>query len=236
MSRTIIVGDVHGCLPELDSLLDKVRFCNNDRLYFVGDLVGRGPDTLGVLQLARRVGAVAVKGNHEHKLLGYHDYDGNGPPVLLGPQHIEITRQMSDEDWAWMRRMPHWCDLEEHSVRIVHAGVVPGLPIEQTPPDVLMTIRSLTSLGQPSAMRGGDMWATRYQGPPHVVFGHNALMNPQFHPDATGIDLGCVYGGFLAALVLQPHQHVPSVQSRASCLVTVPARKTYYPVRSQYRK
>src|SRR5450755_2952250 len=67
--RTILVGDVHGCSWELETLLDRITFGSGDRLVFVGDLVARGPDSLGVLDVARRTGAIIVRGNHEQKLL-----------------------------------------------------------------------------------------------------------------------------------------------------------------------
>src|SRR5690242_6578364 len=70
--RTVIVGDVHGCASELAALLDAVAFSSGDRLVFVGDLVARGPDSLGVLDIARRTGAIVVRGNHEQKLLDWH--------------------------------------------------------------------------------------------------------------------------------------------------------------------
>ena len=69
--RTVIVGDVHGCRRELEQLLERIRFSNGDRLVFVGDLVARGPDSLGVLDIVRRTGALVVRGNHEQKLLDW---------------------------------------------------------------------------------------------------------------------------------------------------------------------
>lgn len=237
MPRTVIVGDVHGCLRELEELLGHVGLDGDDNLYFVGDLVARGPDTRGVLALVRRLGAVAVRGNHEHKLLGYvNNRRGQGPSVRLGPNHIELTNQLSDDDWELLRDMPLWHDLPEHGVRLVHAGVLPGVAVEDTDPNILTTIRAITPHGEPTATRGGDPWGRWYRGPPHVVFGHNALMHPQLHAWATGIDLGCVYGGFLAALVLERDQPVPDIEGIQDSLITVPARAAYYPVRVRRSK
>ncbi|HMJ16523.1 MAG TPA: metallophosphoesterase, partial [Polyangiaceae bacterium] len=69
MSRTIVVGDVHGCAAELDMLLEKLGVTGDDQLHFVGDLVARGPNTRAVLRRVRALGARAVMGNHELRLL-----------------------------------------------------------------------------------------------------------------------------------------------------------------------
>ncbi|MCE7975535.1 MAG: hypothetical protein DYG92_14635, partial [Leptolyngbya sp. PLA1] len=69
VGRTIVVGDVHGCRAELEELLSRLAFGREDALYLVGDLVARGPDGPGVLDLAAGLGAAAVQGNHEWRLL-----------------------------------------------------------------------------------------------------------------------------------------------------------------------
>jgi len=233
MRRTIIVGDVHGCLRELRELMNRVGLDADDRLFFVGDLIARGPDTQGVLDWVARSGAKVVRGNHEQKLIAWMDAKERGESaVRLGPTHLALARALGKAQWKMLRAMPLWHDQPEHDVRIVHAGMLPGVPIEHTDPSVLTTIRGISPSGLPSAERRGDSWAQRHVGPPHVVFGHNALMHPQFHAWATGIDTGCVYGGFLTALVLGEGEPVPPVDERHSVLVSVPARKAYYPVRS----
>ena len=72
--RVIFVGDVHGHLKSLKSLLHKIKFDekNGDHLVFVGDLVNKGPDSAGVINLAMDVGASAVRGNHEDNVLRAH--------------------------------------------------------------------------------------------------------------------------------------------------------------------
>ncbi|KAF5986371.1 hypothetical protein FBULB1_2434 [Fusarium bulbicola] len=72
--RLIIVGDVHGHLPELKKLLEKVAYSksNGDKLIFVGDLVNKGPDSPGVVQLAMELGASAIRGNNEDRVLAAH--------------------------------------------------------------------------------------------------------------------------------------------------------------------
>lgn len=234
MGRTVIIGDVHGCRQELEALLARAGVCGDDRVYFVGDLIARGPDTLGVLDLISELGAQSVRGNHEFKLLAWSDArKKRRTEVALGPSHLEVARSMRSRHWKFLRSLPLWIDLPDHDVRIVHAGLIPGIPIEKQDPETLMTVRGMTDKGEPSKLRGSEPWARRYQGPPHIVFGHHALMAPQIHPWATGIDMGCVYGGFLAAMVLHEGEPVPTIDRRLESLITVPARKAWYPVRER---
>ncbi|KAJ5654241.1 hypothetical protein N7490_001244 [Penicillium lividum] len=69
--RLVIVGDVHGMRKSLEALLDKVGFNKHkgDYLILVGDLVNKGPDSPGVVDLAIKLGASAVRGNHENAVL-----------------------------------------------------------------------------------------------------------------------------------------------------------------------
>ncbi|HEX3343106.1 MAG TPA: metallophosphoesterase, partial [Polyangiaceae bacterium] len=122
MPRTVIVGDVHGCTGELEDLLEKVRFAEGrDRLVLVGDLLVRGPDVHGVLALAVRLRARAVRGNHEEKLLAWRERGKS-----LGPDHQRVAQALSEDEWRLLEGLPVWLDLPEHDARVVHAGVVPG--------------------------------------------------------------------------------------------------------------
>ena len=68
--RLIFVGDVHGCHFELVALLDKLHFSeHNDHLILTGDMISKGPDSRGVIDLAMKLGASAVRGNHEDRVL-----------------------------------------------------------------------------------------------------------------------------------------------------------------------
>jgi hypothetical protein len=88
-------------------------------------------------------------------------------------------------------------------------------------------MRCLDADGDPIEKRGDALWGIRYPGPPHVVFGHNAMTDPQIHPAATGLDTGCVYGGRLTALVLAEGAPPPPAKDRAAALVSVRARRAY---------
>lgn len=231
MMRTVIVGDVHGCGEELERLLAHIGFGQGDRLILVGDLVARGPEPRRVLELLRACGGRAVRGNHEDKLLRWYAAHRRGVSMPLGPAHRETVRVLRERDWALLADFPLWLDLPDHGVRVVHAGLVPGLSISKQSPRTLMFVRCLDAAGEPVERRDGGVtpWAARYEGPPQIVFGHNALSEPRAYPWATGIDTGCVYGGRLTAMVLRSGEHPPNAERRLDVLVSVPARRAYFP-------
>jgi hypothetical protein len=235
MGRTIVIGDVHGCKVELEELLEKTGFTSGDRLVFVGDLVARGPDSLGVLDVVRRAGALLVRGNHEEKILEWRRerraHARGGPePRPLGRLHADVAAGLRPVDWSLLSTAPLWLDLPEHAMRVVHAGVVPGVPIEEQRKKTLLHVRTIGANGEPREDKDGKaLWGKAYEGAPHVVFGHNAASEPQLHPWATGLDTGCVYGGHLTALVLADTQIVPrDLRARRRHLVSVRARRAYF--------
>jgi hypothetical protein len=230
MPRTIIIGDVHGCSVELEALLERVGVDYGDMLVFVGDVVSKGPDSLGALDVVRRTGAIMVRGNHEARLLAWKKSPNE---IVLGKAHREVVEKLREEDWTILEASVLHYDLPAHEARVVHAGVVPGVPIEKQTPENLVTIRSIDAHGQASDKATGPLWGELYKGPPHIVFGHNAVTGLQLHPWATGLDTGCVYGGRLAAIVLKEGEKIPKRASeREPLLVFEPARRVYVEAKS----
>jgi hypothetical protein len=234
--RTIIVGDVHGCAGELEQLLDAVAFTSGDRLVFVGDLVARGPDSLGVLDIARRTGAIVVRGNHEQKLLDWLEgrerwIRGEATAKApIGKMHRDLGHALRPVDWSLLKSSRIWVDLPEHALRIVHAGIDPAVPFKRQKPDTMLRIRTVIAAdGNGKRGQRYELWGLHYAGPPHIVFGHNAAPGLQLHPWATGLDTGCVYGGRLTAMVLSANQKVPrTIATRKELLVSQPARRVWF--------
>jgi hypothetical protein len=225
VARTIIVGDLHGCREELEDLLSWVGFDAGDRLVTVGDVVVRGPEPHGTVAILRKLGAVGVRGNHEDRLLRFREeMKRRGMP---GGATRRTADALRPRDWRFLASLPLWLDLPDHGVRVVHAGLVPGLPMSQQDPKALLSMRSLDRDGSPIEERGHRSWAHSWPGPEHVVFGHHAKEHPEIAEHATGIDTGCVYGGRLTAMVLRDHEHPPPKAERASVLVSVPARRAW---------
>ncbi|MBK7859100.1 MAG: metallophosphoesterase [Archangiaceae bacterium] len=209
--RTLIVGDVHGCLSELEDLLHEASYSATDRLIFTGDLVAKGPDSQGVVQLAREKGAVGTLGNHDAHVLRI----GRGKEGKK--HHEEVARTLTDADWRWLESMPLVLPLEDMGVVVVHGGLVPGVPFDKQDRDTVINLRSFDASGKPSKhIEGGVPWASQWPGPLHAVFGHDAVRGLQQYPFATGLDTGCVYGRRLTAMLLPERR-----------LISVPARKEW---------
>ncbi len=228
MGRTIWIGDVHGCARELEDLLEILAPVQGDQVVFVGDLVARGPDTKGVLRLVRQLGALCVRGNHEHRLLvAWQAKQEKNRGPRLGPSHQRLLFELEEEDWRVLSALPLSLDFPAHDVRVVHAGVQPGVAFSEQQAWTLLHVRSLTRYGAPSDRYSEVSWAAAYKDSPHIVFGHNAQAGLQIHPQATGLDTGCVYGGRLTALVLEHGQLPPPVEERRDVIVSTPSRARY---------
>jgi predicted phosphodiesterase len=206
--RTLVVGDVHGCLTELEELLHVAGWSPTDALVFAGDLVAKGPDSQGVVQLAREKGALSVLGNHDAHVLKI-GRGGEGKK-----HHEQVARTLTDADWRYLEAMPLVLPFEGLGAVVVHGGLQPGVPFDQQEKDVVINMRSFDMEGKPSKrIENGVPWASMWPGPLHAVFGHDAVRGLQQWPHATGLDTGCCYGRKLTALWL-PEKRLVSVSAR----------------------
>jgi diadenosine tetraphosphatase ApaH/serine/threonine PP2A family protein phosphatase len=218
-ARHLVVGDVHGCSEELEALLSLVADEGRE-LVLVGDIIAKGPDSRGVVERARKLGARGVVGNHDARGLAWYRAvrDGTTPPKRK-KKHLAVYESLGERDWAWLDALPPFLRLDEHGVIVVHAGLLPDVPLDRQDPAHLMTMRSIRADGTPSeALEDGEPWAKLWPGPELVLFGHDAIRKLQRWPHAIGLDTGCVYGGELTGLLLPERE-----------LVSVPAKKTWLP-------
>jgi hypothetical protein len=216
--RTIFVGDVHGCLDELEDVLRLAALdAATDGVILVGDLVAKGPDSRGVLALVRERGFRAVLGNHDAKVLslGRHLKESESDPER--GEHARVAATLTGDDWTLLEQLPLVITVPEVAAIAVHGGLVPGVPLEAQPRKFLLNLRSITPAGEPSKrVDAGVPWGSTWPGPQHVVFGHDAMRGLQRHRFATGLDTGCVYGGALSALILPENR-----------IISTPARRAY---------
>jgi 3',5'-cyclic AMP phosphodiesterase CpdA len=227
-ARTLIIGDVHGCLDELDALLAELSPSRDDLLCFIGDLVDRGPESVGTVRRVRELlrahpGSVCLAGNHEAKVLRRRGKKGTLPAW---------TTQASDEDWRFLEGLPLLHRLLDHGALLVHGGIYPaffadeGDP-EPVPPDWLTSKEKraerlrrflilrhvdlrghLVALGSETAET--RHWSAVYDGRlGFIFFGHDPQLDPPVPlraPHALGLDTGVCFGGRLTAAILEPGQ------------------------------
>ncbi len=243
--RTIIVGDIHGCLEEFDELLKTTEFKRgNDRLVLLGDLVDRGPDPVGVVRRARELKAESVLGNHEEKHLRWrrHEFKRRNHPGYRNPMKPftgeRLTEHLgySEDDWAYIEAMPFTIDLGNWVA--VHAGFEPGVHWTAQRADKMLRIRYAGPDGKMKPIHndtdkpeGTDYWGKLCYEQINIAHGHMALSmeKPVFTSvEAFGrlwsraaLDTGCCFGGALSAMILRQGE------TRDPETVSIKAKGTY---------
>ncbi|EQC31249.1 hypothetical protein SDRG_11170 [Saprolegnia diclina VS20] len=233
-ARVVIVGDVHGCLDEVHLLLAACAFAPaHDVLIFVGDLVNKGPQSAEVVRFVRTTGALCVRGNHDDAALSAYYGRRTGTPetsIAAFDTRYDYVADLSPDDIAFLEQLPFSIALPELDTLVVHAGVVPNIPLEAQVPQNLYKMRYLippsstneawaASEAKPET---GGLWAPQYNGPPFIVFGHDAKAGLQECAHALGLDTGCCYGRELSAVIL-PERRVVSVPAlKMHCVPNIP--------------
>lgn len=173
-----VVGDVHGCLSELEALIEELSVDPDDLVVFVGDLVRKGPDSRGVLEYVMdRPNMHTVRGNNEQKLI-----DGDESVPGLDPVHLEYIESLPVA--------VSWDD-----VAVIHGGIDHRKPLAEHTVDELLNMRSLA----PAGGYNRPFWFETREESPRVFFGHTVLSEPLETEFAVGLDTGCVHGRQLTA-------------------------------------
>ncbi len=202
MNRIFAIGDIHGCFDKIHALLARLPADHTrDKIVFLGDYVDRGPDSKKVLDLVIGLhkeypsSFVFLKGNHEAMFLDYlengplkqsflefggtktlESYGGNDFDANIPKDHLEFLKGLET-----IYVTERFC--------FVHAGLRPGIPIEEQREDDLLWIRF-------KFIKSNYDWGKR------VIFGHTPFDTPLIEANKIGIDTGAVYGGRLTCLVL----------------------------------
>ncbi len=235
-----VVGDVHGCRAELQTLLETLGYQlvadaqgrlvdashpEGRRAVFVGDLVDRGPDSPGVLRLVMgMVGsghAFCVPGNHENKLIRAL----GGRQVQVSHGLAETLAQLADESEEFRKEVAAFCySLVSHLVLdggrlvVAHAGLKEayhGRASGRVRSFALYgdTTGETDEFGLPVRLP----WANDYRGKAMVLYGHVPTPDVGWVNNTMCLDTGCVFGGKLTALRYPERQ-----------VVSVPAEKVWY--------
>jgi protein phosphatase len=241
-----IIGDVHGCREELETLLDRLGYIGTERAggsvrahpdqrraIFVGDLVDRGPDSPGVLRLVMDMvaagSALAVPGNHDLKLV--RKLSGKDVKIAHGlAQTLEQLDALPDQERrpfrekarGFLDRLVSHLWLDEGRLVVAHAGMkeeMQGRGSSAVRAFALYgeTTGEIDDFGLPVRLD----WAKEYRGKAMVVYGHTPTPAAEWINNTICIDTGCVFGGKLTALRYPERE-----------LVEVPAARIYMePVR-----
>ncbi|UYM06161.1 polynucleotide kinase-phosphatase [Solicola gregarius] len=230
-----VIGDVHGCRAELETLLTELGYeLRRDdqgrpvgatpppgrKAVYVGDLVDRGPDSPGVLRLVMGMvesgEALCVPGNHEAKLV--RALRGKAP----SPQHglAETLDQLDAETDEFRQRVLEFCDslvahvvLDDGRLVVAHAGLKEAYHNRASG-----RVRAFALYGDTSGetdefgLPVRYPWADDYRGAATVVYGHTPIPAPEWVNNTICIDTGCVFGGRLTAL-RYPERELVSVEA-----------------------
>jgi serine/threonine protein phosphatase 1 len=215
--RIWAIGDVHGCLVALETLLTELALKPEEQLVFLGDLIDRGPDTRGVLeyvlQLRQEQTVHVIKGNHEEMLMIARDLPG----YAQAWQQFGGKEALASYGWTrgvepgWIDAIPktHWDFMkngmvdavEEAGHVMVHGGIDSELPLKR--------------------QRWDEMRWKRWDDPkPHisgtiVVCGHTHQTSgkPMTVGHAICIDTWAYGKGWLTALDISSHEYVQANQN-----------------------
>jgi len=233
-TRRIFIGDIQGCREELEALLEKLRYDPaSDQIEPVGDLVNRGPDSLGSLRILKSIGAGGVLGNHDLHLL--HVGARVRPPRKETFQDV-LRSGERDELLAWLAERPfykRWADLH-----LVHGALHPrwkdperalsGIDPLHPSAAAIFAVRTrycdangnAPPHDEPPPGPPYEPWHAFYDAEKHggrtVVFGHWAAQGLFVRPHLRGLDSACVWGGKLSAWIAEEDR-----------IVSVPARRAY---------
>ncbi|RHZ75627.1 hypothetical protein Glove_212g13 [Diversispora epigaea] len=239
----IFIGDVHGALSELQDLLKLINYDKtNDHLVFVGDLVAKGPNSIEVVKyiknLSEKGDVSCVRGNHDHKVLRLkvflNAFDSNNikldeyayykilEELNVKQEHLDLARNIDEVSYEFLLSCPIVIEIPEESLYVVHAGLLPNVPIEEQDPDDIMTMRNIKSNGQPTdKKKTGKPWTdiwNFYQkssdNPKYIIYGHDASRGLTIKDYSFGLDSRCVAGEDLTALLWSKDKTLMSVKCK----------------------
>jgi serine/threonine protein phosphatase 1 len=223
--REIILTDIHGCYDELRSLLKEVDFGRGDIIVGASDAVDKGPESAQVVRFLRKLDRdgqlVRIKGNHEVKFVKFAEKYKKDPLRALEHKYaahmLRTLNALDDSDVEWLSQAALWAPLTQFKGLVVHAGFEPDM--RRLPPAGKVTdseVEGANALIYCRYVKNGKMvrlgseddscqfWADIYDGRwGHVFYGHQSWLmdEPRLTSNTSGLDLGCVIGGRLAAAV-----------------------------------
>lgn len=216
-----IIGDVHGCYEELNSLLKQLGYkAGKDGLYtnpgrqlvFVGDITDRGPQSIETMKLVIRhveAGlALYVPGNHCDKLYRY--FLGRNVQITHGlettvAEFLDLEPEEQDRIRSSFMKMveeaPYYLVLDKGRLIVSHAGIREDLiGLNNKAVKTFCLYGDITGEKDEKGYPIRRDWAKKYRGKAWIVYGHTPVLRPRFINRTVNIDTGCVFGGHLTGL------------------------------------
>jgi protein phosphatase len=224
-----VIGDIHGCSDALRRLCDSLGYDENynheegRRLIFSGDLINRGPDSIGVLNvisgLVSRGRARLTLGNHDDALMrwlrGEH-FDTSKGGLAQTIAQIEARPERKTLKKAILtlsQRAPLYLVLDGGALIIAHAGIEEEM-IGKTDAETRRFVLNGETVGKsPEGKTIRRDWALNYRGSAFIVYGHTPQEKPLLRCNSVNLDTGAYRGGMLTGF-RWPERILVSVPSR----------------------
>ena len=207
MDRIFAIGDIHGCLEKLITLMNKIPIdSDRDVLLFIGDYIDRGDESKEVVdylvELKKKIkSTVFLLGNHEHMFLDYLSGRNIQPFLYNGGQktldsyagghrvtsHKDPRIVFPQEHLDFFNALQPYYEVEEYI--FVHAGLRSHIPLEKQDIFDLIWIRE-------------EFFYSKFDFGKSIIFGHTPFPQPFILNRRIGIDTGAVYGNKLTCLEL----------------------------------
>lgn len=255
--KILVIGDVHGCLNELKSLVPKAKDNNDNKgfaaVVLVGDLGNKGPYSAEVINYVRsQRNWFSVRGNHDNFALAA----ALGDEKRKGQKDYEWVYSLSDDDVEWLSNLPYTitiprsvledtspasASIPQNDIIVVHAGLIPGICLDDQDIQTMTTIRNVAEIkfssdpvvggyryvyryykNEPSStadIGNPQAWAKVWNGPQELIFGHDARRGLQNENYAIGLDSGACYGKKLTGIILPEKVFVSVDAEKIHCSI-----------------
>jgi serine/threonine protein phosphatase 1 len=203
MGDIFAIGDIHGCMDKLNTMMEKIDInFEKDTLVFLGDYIDRGPSSFEVVSFLitlkkKHENIIFLKGNHEEMLENYlagidrFTYLSNGGQQTIDSymkrECISGKELIPEDHIEFFKRLDLFYQTDKYI--FVHAGLREKIILQDQLQDDLLWIRQ-------------KFIKSNYDFGKRVIFGHTPLAEPLVQPNKIGIDTGAVYGNRLTCVKL----------------------------------
>lgn len=239
-----MVGDVHGCSKEFAQLIDILSWQSLDAIWTVGDLVDRGPDSAGVIDICIDKNISSVMGNHDQSILNHQSKWLKDGLLPKNADKKQTLQQLQEKHFNYLKNLPSLHVVDSLGVIIVHAGLWPDIPLYAQPHNVIRAQMVCPSVPgkvrwwgkdailhesgkseEQNRAEGYERWYRLYDFHEDVIYGHSTVAQPMIYQSkkggkCIGVDTGSCFGGSITACIYDNYSFH---------FISVKAEKVYYP-------